>query len=99
VDGKLRHYQNFLKKLTVPPDIVAVRLLEYSPCLDASVDCLVAIPCTGLHLLVFHRVAWIVRALDLVGSANISVVGLNPLTRLEEVAEDLVENEVKRQAG
>ena len=51
-----------------------------------------AIPCTGLHPFVFHWVAWIVRALDLVGGANISVVSLNPLTRLEEVAENLVKN-------
>jgi len=50
------------------------------------------IPCAGLHPLVFHRVARIVRALDLVGGANISVVSLDPLTRLKEVAEDLVKN-------
>ena len=42
--------------------------------------------------LIFHWVAQIVRALDLVGSDNISVVSLDPLTRLEEVAEDLVKN-------
>ena len=36
--------------------------------------------------------AGIVRALDLFGGANISVVSLDPLTGLEEVAEDLVKN-------
>ena len=51
-----------------------------------------AIPCAGLHPLIFHWVARIVRALDLVSGANISVVSLDPLTRLEEVAEDLVKN-------
>ena len=51
-----------------------------------------AIPCAGLHPLIFHWVAGIVRALDLVGGANISVVSLDPLTRLEGVAEDLVKN-------
>jgi hypothetical protein len=51
-----------------------------------------AIPCVGVHPLIFHRVAQIVRALDLVGGDNISVVSLDPLTRLEEVAEDLVKN-------
>ena len=51
-----------------------------------------AIPCAGLHPLVFHRVVRIVWALDLVSGANISVVSLDPLTRLKEVAEDLVKN-------
>jgi hypothetical protein len=51
-----------------------------------------AIPCAGLHPLVFHWVARIVRALDLVGGANISFVSLAALTRLEEVAEDLLKN-------
>ena len=36
--------------------------------------------------------AGIVWALDLFGGANISVVSLDPLTGLEEVAEDLVKN-------
>ncbi len=73
-------------------DVVAVRLLEYPPRLEAPVDCLMMIPCAGLHPLVFHWIAGIVRALDLVGGANISGVSLDPLTRLEEVAEDLVKN-------
>ena len=76
----------------MPSDVVAVRLLEYPPCLEAPIDCLVAIPCVGLHPLVFHWVAGIVRALDLVGGANISVVSLDTLTWLKEVAEDLVKN-------
>jgi hypothetical protein len=80
------------KNLAVLSDVMAVRLLEYPPRLEAPVDCLVAIPCAGLHPLVFHLVAGIVRALDIVGGANISVVSLDPLTRLEEVAEDIVKN-------
>jgi hypothetical protein len=52
----------------------------------------VAIPCAGLHPLIFHWVARIVRALDLVGGTDVAVVGLAPLALLEEVAEDLVEN-------
>ena len=67
-------------------------MLEYPPRLEAPVDCLMAIPCAGLHPLVFHWVARIVQALDLVGGANISVVSLDPFTRLEEVAEDLVKD-------
>ena len=76
----------------MPSDVVVVRVLEYPPCLEVSNDWLMAIPCAGLHPLIFHWVARIVRALDLVGGANISVVSLDPLTRLEEVAEDLVKN-------
>ena len=76
---------------------MAVHLLEYPSRLEASVDCLMAIPCVGLHPLVFHWVAGIVRALDLVGGANISVVSLDPLTRLEEMAEDLVKSWVGTQ--
>ena len=60
-------------------------MLEYPPRLEAPIDCLVAIPCAGLRPLVFHWGAGIVRALDLVGGANISIVSL-------EVAEDLVKN-------
>ena len=71
---------------------MVVCLLEYPPHLEASIDCLVGIPCAGLHPLVFHRVAWIVWALDLVGGANISIVSLYPLTQLEEVVEDIVKN-------
>jgi len=88
----LRYYCNHPKNLAVPSDVVVVCLLEYPPRLEAPVDCLVAIPCAGLHPLVFNWVARIVWALDLVGGANISVVSLDPLTRLEEVAEDLVKN-------
>ena len=74
----------------MPSDVVAVRLLEYPPHLEVPVDCLVVIPCVGLHPLVFRWVARIVRALDLVGGANISVVSLDPLTRLEEVTQHFV---------
>ena len=68
----------------MPSDVVVIRLLEYPPRLEAAVDCLVTIPCAGLYPLIFHRVARIVRALDLVGGANISVVSLYPLTRLDD---------------
>jgi hypothetical protein len=70
----------------MPSDVVAVRLLEYPPRLEAPIDCLVAIPCVGLHPLVFHWVAGIVRALDLVGGANISVVSLEVRRTLLKIA-------------
>ena len=76
----------------MPPYVVAVRVLEYPPRLEASVDCLVVISCTGLHPLNFLWVARVVRALYLVGGTNIAVIGLDSLAGLEEVTEDLVEN-------
>ncbi len=47
---------------------------------------------TGLHPLVLDGVARVVRALDLVCSADLAIVGLNSLAQLEEVTKDLVEN-------
>ena len=79
-DFELRVYRNCPKNLAVPPDVMAVHVLEYPPYLEASVDGLEAISCTGLHPLVFHRITWVVRALDLVGSADIAVIGLDLLT-------------------
>ncbi len=51
-----------------------------------------AIPCAGLHPLIFHWVARIVRALDLVCGTDVAVVRCRPRRALEEVAEDLVKN-------
>ena len=51
-----------------------------------------AIPRAGLHPLIFHWVARIVRALDLVGGTDVAVVGLDALARVEEVPKDLVED-------
>jgi hypothetical protein len=76
----------------MPYDVVAIRVLEYSPCLEASIDGLVAISCARLHPLIFHRVARVVRAIDLVRGTDIAVVDLDLLTRLKEMAEDLVKN-------
>ncbi len=73
-------------------DVVAVRILQYLPRLESPVDCLVARSHTGLLRLVLDGVAGIVRALDLVRCTDISIVSLNALARLKEVAEDLVED-------
>ena len=51
-----------------------------------------AISCAGLHPLIFLWIARVVRALYLVGGADIAVIGLDSLTRLEEITKDLVEN-------
>ncbi len=55
-------------------------------------DCLVARLDGGLHPLVLGGVARVVQALDLVGGANVAIVGLDALTRLEEVMKGLVED-------
>ena len=92
-DFYLCDYHNHLKNLAVPPYVVAVHVLEYPPCLEVSVDGLVAISCAGLHFLVFYWIARVIRALYLVGGVNsISVISLDSLTRLKEVTEDLVKN-------
>jgi hypothetical protein len=71
---------------------MAVRVLEYPPCLETPVDGLEAISCVGLYPLCFHWIARVAQTLDLVGGANISVISLDSLSRLKEVMEDLVEN-------
>ncbi len=47
-----------------------------------------------LHPLVFLWVARVVRALYLVGSTDIAIIGLDSLAGLKEVTEDLVENKL-----
>ena len=73
-------------------DVVAVRILQYLPRLESPVDCLVARSHTGLLRLVSDGIAGIVWALDLVRCTDVSIVGLDALAGLEEVAEDLVED-------
>jgi hypothetical protein len=92
LDGELRDYCNCPEDLAVLPDDVAVYFLEDPPGFKPPADYLVARSDAGLHLLVLDWVARVVRALDLVGGANVAVVGLNALAPLEEVPKDLVEN-------
>ena len=71
---------------------MVVRLLEYPPCLEAYLmiswrylaHCILSFP--------LDWIAQVVRALDLVGGANIAVISLDLLTRLMEVTEDLAKN-------
>ncbi len=90
--GKLCDYRNCLEVLAMPPDVVAIYLLEDPTCFKPPFDCHLARLDVGLHPLVLDRVAWVVRALDLVGGANVAIVGLNALARLKEVPKDLVED-------
>ena len=92
LDAELRDDRNCSEHLAVALDVVAVRILQYLPRLESPVDCLVARSHTGLLPLIFDRVAGIERTLDLVRCTDVSIVGLDALAGLEEVAEDLVED-------
>ena len=61
------------------PDVVAVGILEDAPGFKPCVYCLVSRLNTRLHSLVGDGVAWVIRALDLVGGAHVAVVGLTRL--------------------
>ncbi len=71
---------------------MAVGVLEDLPRLEMSVDRLVAVPCAGLHSLVGGGVTQVVWALDLVGGADVAIVGLDALALLEKAADDLVKD-------
>jgi hypothetical protein len=92
LDADLRDVHNRSEDFAMARQVMAVGVLEDLPRLETSVDRLVAVPCAGLHSLVGDGVARVVRALDLVGGANVAVVGLDMLALLEEVAEDLVKD-------
>ena len=90
LNAELRDDCDSSEDLAVAPDVVAVGVFEDLPCLEASVDSLVARSHTGLLWLVLDGVTWVVRTLDLVGCTNVSVVSLDALTWFEELAEDPV---------
>jgi hypothetical protein len=88
LDGKLSDYHNCPEDLAVPPDVGAVYFLEDPLHLKLPIDCLVARLDAGLHPLILGGVAWVIRALDLVGSTDVAVVGLGALAQLGEVTKD-----------
>jgi hypothetical protein len=92
LDADLRDDRNRSEDFVMARHVMAVGVLEDLPRLEMSVDRLVAEPCAGLYSLVGDGVARVVRALDLVGGADVAVVRLDALALLEEVAEDLVKN-------
>ena len=92
LDADLRDDRNRSEDFAMARQVVAVGVLEDLPRLETSVDRLVAVPCAGLHSLVGNGVARVVWALDLVGGADVAVVGLDTLALLEKVAEDLVKD-------
>ena len=91
-DGELRDDRNRPKHLAVTPDVVVIDTGQNDPGLEASIYCLVTRVDAGLLPLVGDGVAGVVGALDLVGGADVAVVGFNALAGLEEVTQDLVKD-------
>ena len=92
VDGELCDDRNCTKDLAVALDVVAVLLSEDAPDLEAPIYGLVARPHPPLHAKIGDRIAGVIGALDLVGAADVAVVGLDALARLEPVSQGLVED-------
>ncbi len=76
----------------MPPDVVTVYFLEDPSRFKPPVDCLVARLDAGLPPFVLDGMHGVVQALNLVGGANIAIVGLDTFAQLEEVTKDLVED-------
>ena len=75
------------------PDVVAEDLGEDPPVLQPPVQRLVTRPHPPLHSPIFCRIHIVPRTFDFVGVAAVPLVGLNPLTRLEKMTQNLVKNE------
>jgi hypothetical protein len=69
-----------------------VHLLKDAPILEAAVEGFVVRPGRRLHPQILGGVAVVVRAFHLVRAANVAIVGLDALARLEEVREDVVKD-------
>ncbi len=67
-----------------------VGILEDAPGFKPCIYRLVSRSNTRLHPLIGDRVAWVIRALDLVDGVHVAVVGLDALARVEEAPEDLI---------
>ena len=77
-----------------------VHLLKDASILEAAVEGFMARPGRRLHPQILGGVAVVLRTLDLVRAANVAVVGLDALARLEEVREDVVKDlDVRPSAG
>ena len=92
VDGELRDDRNRPKYFAMTSDVVAIDLRQDAPGLEASVYHLVTRMDTGLHPLVGGMIAGVVWALHLVSTADVAIVGLDMLARLEEVGENIIKD-------
>jgi hypothetical protein len=84
-DGELGDYRTCVKICPMQRDAVAVHLLQDAPVFKVPVKRLVARPCRTLHPKVFHQVAVVVGALDLIGVPHVAVVCLDVFTWLQTV--------------
>jgi hypothetical protein len=77
-----------------------VHLLKDASILESAVEGFMARPGRQLHPQILGGVAVIVRTFHLVRRANVAIVGLDALTRLEEVGEYVVKDlDVRPSAG
>jgi len=88
LDGELRHHRHRARPehIAMHRDVVAEDLGEDPPVLQLPVQHLVTPPHPPLHSPIFCR------TLDFVGVAAVPLISLDPLTRLEEIKQNLVEN-------
>ena len=81
-------------------NVVPAHLLKNAPILEAAVEGFMAQPGRRMHPQILGGVAVIVWTFHLVCAANVAVVGLDALARLEEVGEDVVKDlDVRPSAG
>ncbi len=80
LDGELRHHRARPEHIAVPSDVVAEDLGEDPPTLT-------------LHCPILCQIRSIAWAFDFVRVAAVPLVGLDPLARLEEITQNLVEND------
>ena len=92
LDGELRHHRARPEHIAMHCDAVAEDLGEDPPVLQPPIQRLVTGSYPPLHRPILCRIRDIPRAFDFVGVAAVPLVGLDPLTRLEEITQNLVEN-------
>ncbi len=92
LDGELRHHRARPEHIVVHRDVVAEDLGENPPGLQPPIQRLVMCPHPPLHSPILRWIHVVPRTFDFVGVAAVALVGLYPLTRLEEITQNLVEN-------
>ena len=73
--------------------VVAEDLGEDPPVLQPPIQHLVTCPHSPLHSPILRRIRVVPRTFDFVRLAAVPLVGLDPLARLEEITQNLVEND------
>ena len=96
LDGELCNDRARPKHIGVKRDVVPEDLGEDPPLLQPPVQHLMPCPHPGLHHPILRQIRIISGAFEFVGVAAVALVGLAPLarlTRIKEVANNLVEND------